>query len=206
MLSTAKLGNSFALLRTAYLCCAFTVLCSALPCLSYLRYSFAQLRNAMQFLCIAVKAVPVLCQDVPSYAMPLRIGKIHCPALLFRAWLGIASPLPFHASPLLLFSMPRLAFPLLLLAYQFLCRSIHCDDVPLQVIVLLSQSFADQLLAMRCLRLALPFTAFSLARLFRRLRPRGSGLCRSCATGPGPGNIRSPATREPASGPFRPYR
>ena len=179
MLGTSQLGISFsapfisyrrssiALLRTAYLCCAFTVLCSALPCLSYLCYAFAHRGNAMRFPCIAVKAAPVLCQDVPSYAMPLQIGKIHCPALLVRAWLGIAFPLPFHASPLLLFSMPRLAFPLLPLAYQFLCRSIHCDDVPLQVTVLLSQSFADQLLAMRCLcfailRIALPSSALPL--------------------------------------------
>lgn len=145
MLGTSQLGISFsapfisyrrssiALLRTAYLCCAFTVLCSALPCISYLCYAFAHRGNAMRFPCIAVKAAPVLCQDVPSYAMPLQIGKIHCPALLVRAWLGIAFPLPFHASPLLLFSMPRLAFPLLPLAYQFLCRSIHCDDVPLLI-------------------------------------------------------------------------
>lgn len=213
----------------------------------------------MRFPRIAVKAVPVLCQDVPSYAMPLRIGKIHCPALLFRAWLGIAFPLPFHASPLLLASVLCLAFASLLYAMPLLCRSIHCDDVPLQVIVLLSQSFAfpfpRSALLFLCFslqRYSLPINSFSgrftammfrcssirfpavpilcrstlgyalpllccpahflailcfaLARLFRRLRPRGSGPCRSCATGPGPGNIRSPATRVPVSGPFHPCR
>lgn len=83
------------------------------------------------------------------------------------ALLDIAFPLPFHASPSLLFFMPRLAFPLLfsatlLPAYQFPCRSIHCDDVPLHIIALLCQAFADQVMTTLCLCLALPFVALPL--------------------------------------------
>lgn len=146
---------SFASLHTAYLCCAFTVLCSALPCLSYLCYAFAHRGNAMRFPCIAVKAAPVLCQDVPSYAMPLRIGKIHCPALLVRAWLGIAFPLPFHASPLLLASVLCLASAPQCRTPQFLCRSIHCDDVPLRFILILRCANPLQINSWLCAAFAL---------------------------------------------------
>ena len=94
----------------------------------------------MQILCIAVKAVPVLCQDVPSYAMPLRIGKIHCPALLVRALLGIALLCLAFASrlravPRLCFSFSplRLALPLLLNAAPRISFAPPCLSIPLPV-------------------------------------------------------------------------
>ena len=87
--------------------------CDSLALPSKPRQSFAKMFQAMQCLCGS--------------------ARFTARRYFALALLDIAFPLPCHASPLLLFFMPRLAFPLLLLAYQFLFRSIHCDDVPLLI-------------------------------------------------------------------------
>lgn len=128
----------------SYLCYAFASRRQSPRSLSFAKqlfafrgYSFAQLRNAMQFLCIAVPAALFLCCSklCSAFAILLEAKPFH----------RCAFPLPFHASPSLLFFMPRLAFPLLLLAYQFLsfagqftavmfrCKSLYCSAKPLQI-------------------------------------------------------------------------
>lgn len=113
----------------------FAAHCVSLLCLYGSLLGLAMPFLSMLCLCSSGQrhAIPLHCRQ--SHASPLpRCSKL-CNAFADRqdSLLGIAFPLPFHASPLLLFSMPRLAFPLLLPAYQFLCRSIHCDDVPLLI-------------------------------------------------------------------------
>lgn len=152
-------------LRFAAHCVALLCLCASSPGRSQHCISFAYPIYAMPFhhianQCIAsplqiksmlICAMPLLLVSRPSRAFPLLFQAMQCLCYsarsqaipsLFVARQRCAFPLPFHASPLLLFSMPRLAFPLLfsatlLSAYQFLCRSIHCDDVPLRFILIL---------------------------------------------------------------------
>lgn len=130
---------------------------------------------------------------------------------------------PVHGLTLLFLchSTPRLRFSSLCLASRFLCSSSPINSFPLPVnslrrCSLASHCIAQPILCRSTLGYALPLLCcpahclailcFALARLIRRLRPRGSGPCRSYATDQGHGNIRSPATRVPVSGPFHPYR
>ena len=156
MLGTSQLGISFAYPIYAMPCLCFSYLVPAalFLCCSKLCNAFAILLEAKPFLRCSLQgsAALFLCHSTPRL----------CVSSLCRA----SHFLCFSFSPLCL-ALPLLFYATLLPAYQFLCRSIHCDDVPLQVTVLLSQSFADQLLAMRCLcfailRIALPSSALPL--------------------------------------------
>lgn len=131
--------------------------------------------------------------------------------------------LPVHGSALLFLchSTPRLCFSSLCRASRFLCSPspinsfagrftammFRCSSIRFPAVPILCRSTLGYALPLLCYPAhCLAILCFALARLIRRLRPRGSGPCRSYATDQGHGNIRSPATRAPASGPFRPYR
>lgn len=154
--------------------------------------SFAKMFQAMQCLCGSARFTAQPCLSV------------HGSALLF-----------------LCHSTPRLCFSSLCSASRFLCSSspinsfsgrftammFRCSSIRFPAVPILCRSTLGYALPLLCCPAhCLAIRCFALARLFRRLRPRGSGPCRSCATGPGPGNIRSPATRVPVSGPFHPCR
>ena len=154
--------------------------------------SFAKMFQAMQCLCGSARFAARPCFSV------------HCSALLF-----------------LCHSTPRLCVSSLCRASHFLCSSspinsfagrftammFRCVSNQIPAVPILCRSTPGYALPLLCCPAhCLAILCFALARLFRRLRPRGSGLCRSCATGPGPGSNRSPATRVPVSGPFHPCR
>ena len=126
-------------------CHAFPIY--AMPLLIEAKHFIAILRISRIFPCSAAQrnAVPLHCRQGRASPLP-RCSKLcnafadrqdslsgvtlpsHCLTLLFLC----------HATPRRCPSMPRVAFPLLfsatlLPAYQFLYRSIHCDDVPLLI-------------------------------------------------------------------------
>lgn len=209
---------AFASLRTAYLCCAFAVLYSAMPFLS------------MLCLCKSGQchAFPCLCSAGQRNAVPSHVcSKLSlCHAQHFTAELFLRCSLQREAaqcvaSPFRCFSL--LGCPSHCLTLLFLCHATPrlCSSMPCISLAVPSYAMPLPGNALRCcpaacqstslLGLALPSPcfavhSFALARLFRRLPPRGSGLCRSCATGPDPGSNRSPATLEPGPGPPRSCR
>ena len=154
--------------------------------------SFAKMFQAMQCLCGSARFAARPCFSV------------HCSALLFLCHstprLCVSSLC--RASHFLCSSSPINSFAGRFTAMMFRCSSIRFPAVP--ILCRSTPGYALPLLC--CPAHCLAILCFALARLFRRLRPRGSGPCRSCATGQGPGNIRSPATRVPVSGPFHPCR
>ena len=142
--------------------------------------SFAKMFQAMQCLCGSARFTARPCFSVHGSALLLLC---HSTPRLYFSSLCLASRFPRFS--LQRYSLLINSFTGRFTAVMFPCKSLYCSANPLQIKSRLR---------------------ITLARLFRRLRPRGSGLCRSCATGPGPGSNRSPATRVPASGPFHPCR
>lgn len=199
----------------------FAAHCVSLLCLRCSLFGHAFPIYAMPLLIRATQCDSLALPSKPcqSFAKMFQAMQCLCGSARFTA----RRCLPVHGSALLFLchSTPRLCFSSLCLASRFLCSSSHinsfsgrftammfrCSSIRFPAVPILCRSTLGYALPLPCCPAhCLAILCFALARLFRRLRPRGSGPCRSCATGPGPGNIRSPATREPASGPFRPYR
>ena len=184
MLGTSQLGISFAYPIYAMPCLCFSYLVPAalFLCCSKLCNAFAILLEAKPFLRCSLQgsAALFLCHSTPRlcFSSLCSASRFLCSSSPINSFSGRFTAMMFRCSSIRFPAVPILCRSTLGYALPLLCCPAHC-------------------LAILC---------FALARLFRRLRPRGSGPCRSCATGPGPGNIRSPATRAPASGPFRPYR
>ena len=191
--------------------------------LSLLVLCKAILRISRLFLCSTAQrnAVPLHCRQSRASPLP-RCSKL-CNAFADRQDSLPGAALPSHCLTLLFLchATPRRCFSSLCLASRFLCSSspinsfagrftammFRCVSNQIPAVPILCRSTPGYALPLLCCPAhCLAILCFALARLFRRLRPRGSGPCRSCATGPGPGNIRSPATRVPVSGPFHPCR
>lgn len=199
---------------SAYLIYAMPLLIGATPCDSLALpskpcQSFAKMFQAMQCLCgsarftarpclsVHCSALLILCHSTPRlcFSPPCCAMRFLCFSLLCRA-------LRF-----LCFSMQRYSLPINSFAGRFTAMMFCCSSIRFPAVPILCRSTLGYALPLLCCPAhCLAILCFALARLFRRLRPRGSGPCRSCATGQGPGNIRSPATRVPVSGPFHPYR
>lgn len=167
MLGTSQLGISFsdpfisyrrssiALLRTAYLCCAFTVLCSALPCLSYLCYAFAILLEAKPFLrcslLVLCKAILRISRIFPCSAEQRNAVPLHCRQ-------SRASPLPRCSKLCNAFadrqdSLPGLACP---------CMARHCFSFAIPRLAAASLLYASPRVSFAPPRLSIPLPVDSL--------------------------------------------
>ena len=220
-------------LRFAAHCISLLCLCRSLlglapPILSMLCLCSSGQRHAIPLHCRQSRASPLprcskLCnafadrQDsLPGLACPCMAR--HCfsfaiPRLAFASLLyaspriSFAFPFPRSALLFLCFSMQRYSLPINSFAGRFTAMMFRCSSIRFPAVPILCRSTLGYALPLLCCPAhCLAILCFALARLIRRLRPRGSGPCRSYATDQGHGNIRSPATRAPASGPFRPYR
>lgn len=208
------LRHAFPSLRCALRSLAVPLLFFAWPCFAFPIYAMPLLIGATPCDSLALPSKP--CQ---SFAEMFQAMQCLCRSARFTA----RPCFSVHGSALLFLchSTPRLCFSSLCSASRFLCSSspinsfsgrftammFRCSSIRFPAVPILCRSTLGYALPLLCCPAhCLAILCFALARLFRRLRPRGSGPCRSCATGPGPGNIRSPATRVPVSGPFHPCR
>lgn len=120
---------------SAYPIYAMPLLIGATPCDSLAlpskpRQSFAKMFQAMQCLCGSARFTARPCLSVHGSALLFLCHST--PRLCFSSLCLASHFLCFSFSPLRL-ALPLLFYATLLPAYQFLCRSIHCDDVPLLI-------------------------------------------------------------------------